>query len=216
MKEVMKMNYFTKETFKVFNVDGLESRMKEIRKEIQPVFEEIHDTIIEDLNKQSGYLNEFHIAQHLRRTVHPPESTWCAFGGDKRGYKKYPHFQIQINEEFIFFAFAMIDNPKYEIPIAENLIKNSDLWKAFGPDFKIMKDHTKTDIVEYTEDNMLAALNRVINVKKGEIMVGRIIESDSPFLDNNKAQIAFIKDTYHLLIPLYKLALETHMEFEKK
>lgn len=110
----------------------------------------------------------------------------------------------------------MIDNPKYEIPIAENLIKNSDLWKAFGPDFKIMKDHTKTDIVEYTEDNMLAALNRVINVKKGEIMVGRIIESDSPFLDNNKAQIAFIKDTYHLLMPLYKLALETHMEFEKK
>lgn len=210
------MNYFTKESFKVFDVDGLDNRMKEIRKKIQPVFQEVHDAIIEDLNKQSGHSNEFHIAQHLRRTVHPPESTWCAFGGDKRGYKKYPHFQIQINEEFIIFAFAMIDNPKYEIPIAEKLIKNSGLWKEFGPDFKIMKDHTKTGIVDYSKDSMLAVLDRVINVKKGEILLGRIIESNSPFLTNSKAQIAFIQDTYHMLMPLYKLALDTHMDLEEE
>ena len=48
-----------------------------------------------------------HIAKHLRRTAYPPESTWVAIGGDKRGYKKYPHFQIGINEHYVFFTLAV-------------------------------------------------------------------------------------------------------------
>lgn len=210
------MKNFTKESFDVFEVDGLDNRMAVIEEKIQPVFKSIHDNIIDDLNKQSNCHNEFHIARHIRRTVHPPESTWCAFGGDNRGYKKYPHLQIQINEEYILFAFAMIDNPKYEIPIAEGLIDNNQLWSMMDSNFKIMKDHTKTDLIDFTNENILSSLERVINVKKGEIMIGRIIEKNSPLLDDSDEQLAFIKDTYQKIMPVYKYALDIHNRLDEE
>lgn len=210
------MKLFTKQSFDVFEVDGLDNRMDAIRSTIQPVFQEISDNLNNKLSDESGYEQEFHIAQHLRRTVNPPESTWCAFGGNNRGYKKYPHLQIQINPHYIFIGFAMIDNPKYEIEITKNLLSDSENWKKLSEDFKISKDHTKEKLIDFTNTNMETSLERVINVKKGEIMVGRIIENTSDLLDDEKEQLNFIKETYNRLMPLYKQSLDRHYELEDK
>lgn len=210
------MNLFTKESFNIFQIDGLDERMKVIRRDIQPVFQDIHDLIVDELNQKADFDHEFHIAQHLRRTKNPPESTWAAFGGDSRGYKKYPHLQLMINEEYIFIGLAMIDNPLYEKEIAREFLDHPNLWDHLTTDFKISKDHTKTPLIDLTEENMTKALERVINVKKGEIMVGRMIEPDSDLLDKPDAQLAFIKESFDQIMPLYKRAIDLHFELDQE
>lgn len=209
------MKLFTQNSFDIFEVDGLDERMAVIRAEIQPIFQTINDELNDVLSEQSGYNQEFHIAQHLRRTVNPPESTWCAFGGNNRGYKKYPHLQIQINPDHIFIGLAMIDNPKYEKEIAQAFLEDISRWESFA-DFKISKDHTQTKLIDLTRENLESALERVINVKKGEIMIGRIIEPGDELLSQHEKQLDYIKETYLTLMPFYKEALDIHHELEEK
>lgn len=209
------MNLFTENSFDVFTIEGLDQRMAAIRSEIQPIFQRFHALIIEEINSTSKFDHNFHIAQHLRRSKNPPESTWCAFGGNSRGYKKYPHLQIMINPEYIFIGLAMIDNPTYEHEIAKDLLTHSKSWEGLEEDFKISRDHTKTPLDDFNETNMIDSLERVIKVKKGEIMLGRIIKPNSDLLNNADKQLEYIKKSYLWLMPVYRQALEIHLNLEK-
>ena len=85
--------------------------MQEIRKEIQPIFQQIGEksALFTEKLDTPFYL---HIAQHRRRSVYPPEETWAAFGPNKRGYKMDAHFQIGITREYAFVWLSVIDQPK--------------------------------------------------------------------------------------------------------
>ena len=60
---------FRKESFEIFDIEGLEMRMQGVRAEIQPIFMDIGEQLKERV-KQSFPEQEFylHIAQHRRRT----------------------------------------------------------------------------------------------------------------------------------------------------
>lgn len=101
-------NHFSKEDFNVFDIQGLDERMAGIRERIQPKFRHFAEAgahlIVSEEQADSVPV---HVAKHLRRTKHAPENTWCAIGGNARGYKKYPHFQIGIAKEGVrAFIFA--------------------------------------------------------------------------------------------------------------
>src|SRR5690625_6876523 len=104
----MSFNGFTSEDFKTFQIDGLSERMSAIQERIQPKFKEIGTHLTEDLSAMVGSEMYLHIAKHARRTVNPPNDTWLAIAGNKRGYKKYLHFQFGICYDIVFIWIAFI------------------------------------------------------------------------------------------------------------
>lgn len=203
---------FIKQDFELFSIEGLEDRMNIIRNKIQPVFQDLGDTYAPMIQDEIGYPMQFHIAQHRRRTSNPPESTWCAIGGDVRGYKKYPHLQIGINEDHIFIFISIIDNPLYEIEMGKALLSSPENLNSLTEQFVLSGDHTKSKIEPVSEEKMIEKLNRLLKVKKGEFLIGRVIERDSDLLENIEAQNNYIKQTINQLIPLYRQLLDIHFE----
>lgn len=207
---------FTKSDFDLFEIDGLDERMSVIRESIQPVFQHFGDTYTDYVNDYTDFEGSFHIAQHRRRTTNPPESTWSAIGGNNRGYKKFPHIQIGINDKYIFMFLSIIDNPKHEITMAEYLLANPSLWHELPEDYYISNDHTKTGIKLAEEETIEKTLDRVIKVKKGEFMIGRIITPESDILGKQHKQESFFKETLDELMPVYKKLLDLYQEEEEK
>ncbi|PRY83936.1 DUF1054 family protein [Alkalibacterium olivapovliticus] len=208
-------DYFKKEDFTLFQVDGLEDRMQLIRDRIQPVFQTIGDTFIEKVNKKTDFEGAFHIAQHRRRTTNPPESTWSAFGGNKRGYKKYPHIQVGINQDYVFMFLSLIDNPKHEKAMGTYLIENSSVFNHLSEDYYISKDHTKPDIDKATKENIDLTLDRLISVKKGEFLIGRILKPQNKEIGDLKCQKFFFEKTLDDLLPIYSRLLQVHFKNEE-
>lgn len=209
------MELFKQEMFDIFQVQGLDDRMDQIRSQIQPIFQGLQGEFQDYINNSTGRNLGFHIAQHLRRTVNPPEATWCAFGGNNRGYKKYPHLQVQINADHIFIGLALIDNPKYRKEIGQEFQANPNHWQNLSGDFYISQDHTKTDLLDLNQDNMEETVDRLVNVKKGEIMLGRIIRPDSPLLEDDQGQEDYIKETFDKILPLYKQSLDCYFKLDR-
>jgi len=208
--------YFEKSDFDLFEIDGLEARMSVIREAIQPVFQYYGDTYTDYVNDYTNFEGSFHIAQHRRRTTNPPESTWSAIGGDNRGYKKYPHIQIGINDEYIFMFLSLIDNPKHEKEMAEFLLDHPTLWNDLPNDFYVSGDHTKTKTNKADEEAVRKTLQRLIKVKKGEVMLGRIITPESGLLGDGQKQEEFFKETLEVLLPIYKALLDLYQEEEDR
>jgi len=208
------MNLFTKGDFGLFEIDGLDERMEVIRERIQPKFQYLGDEFNEYIHKQVDFEGGFHIAQHRRRTTNPPSSTWCSHGGTSRGYKKFPHIQVGINEEHIFIWLALIDNPKHENEMGKDLLRNQKNWNNLPEDFIVSKDHTISEVLECTTENVRSTVERLLNVKKGEFMIGRIIPNDSDLLSNQDKQLAYFKETYDFLIPLYRQLLTVYFSNE--
>ncbi len=203
----MKNCTFTKDDFAVFAIEGLEPRMSAIRKKIQPKFrilgQEFAKVLAVELNKE---ILPVHIAQHIRRTKNAPKDTWMAIGGDGRGYKKYPHFQLGIYETHLFIWLAFIDNPLHEEKMALQIIEDPSLLFKIPDDYVVSWDHTKESVVPVREADLLNGLIRWQTVKKGEFLIGRQLSATDPLLLDPEATQRFILDTFMQLVPLYKQA----------
>lgn len=209
-------NLFNQSDFNVFTINGLDQRMSAIREHIQPVFQHLGDTYTDFVNDYTGFTGSFHIAQHRRRTTNAPESTWSALGGNNRGYKKYPHIQVGINEEHIFMFLSLIDNPKHEKTMGEFLLNNRNLWSDLPDDYYVSSDHTKPDIKKAKVATVEKTLERLINVKKGEFMLGRVMTPVSKELNDEAMQKDFFNETLDGILPMYKELLDVYHKEEMK
>src|SRR5215831_14924536 len=96
---------FKTSDFKVFDIPGFKPRMEAIRTRIRPKLEAAGRDILPDVARIGGADAFIHVAKHARRTVNPPDDTWVAFAGDKRGYKKHPHFKVAVSRHAVRFLF---------------------------------------------------------------------------------------------------------------
>lgn len=202
---------FTQEDFAIFAIEGLEPRMKAIKKTIQPKFKELgrvfSKELAELLNKEELPV---HIAQHIRRTKNPPKDTWCAIGGDMRGYKKYPHFQLGLYQTHLFIWLAFIDNPQYEKEIAQDFLDNSTCLEKLPADYVVSFDHTKEQVTSIKEAELVKGLIRWRDIKKGEFLVGRQLLVNDPIFASPQMMQDFIFETYTELLPLYQQAFRAY------
>ncbi|MFY1066912.1 DUF1054 domain-containing protein [Enterococcus sp. AD013-P3] len=194
---------FEESSFDVFQVPGLEARMAAIRSEIQPVFQQIGEALVRELETALDRTFYLHIAQHRRRSVHPPENTWAAVGEGKRGYKMAPHFQIGIWPEYVFMWLSIIDQPKGQKSYAETLLAALPEIEALPQDFVINKDHTTAPCFPLSEAK--PALERLASVKKSEFQLGRVIPRESTLWQNPENAREDILATYRQLLPFYEL-----------
>jgi uncharacterized protein YktB (UPF0637 family) len=199
--------FFTKEDFQVFKIEGLHERMTAIQEQIQPKFKKVGDKLTDDLSALLGQEMFLHIARHARRKVNPPNDTWLAIAGNKRGYKQHPHFQIGLFDDHVFIWLAFI----YELPqktdIAKTFLNNVDMIKQTIPsDYVISLDHLKKEAVSLDKINLTEALERFHDVKKAELLIGRHIAANDPILKDDTEFYKLAKETFETLIPLYKLS----------
>lgn len=196
---------FTKESFDVFNVDGLDPRMAAIRSNIQPIFKSIWEDFCPQVAQATNKELHIHIAQHLRRTANAPESTWSAISTNKRGYKSQPHFQLGIWQGYVFMYLSMIDNPKNEKEIANGLLENIQVIRDLPSDFIYSVDHTKKEVFSILNEKLENDITRFRDIKKAEFEVGRIIEKDSILWEDLDKAKQFLWETIESLMPVYKV-----------
>lgn len=203
---------FTQEDFDIFSIEGLNPRMDAIREKIQPKFRTIGLNISEDLRPLlNGHSLPLHIAQHIRRTKNPPKDTWCAIGGDNRGYKKYPHFQLGLYQSHMFIWLAFIDNPMFEKEMAQSFIDDRTAISLLSDDYVVSYDHTKEKVLPYKDSDLNKGLMRWRDVKKGEFLIGRQISATNLIFKDKQSFYDYILETYTDLIPLYKQAFQAYV-----
>ena len=209
------MKMFTQKEFDVFKVEGLDKRMAAVRQQIQPVFQELDDYFVKELAPLLGEELLIHIAQHRRRTANAPDFTWSAMGGDKRGYKKYPHFTLGITGNYLVMWLSFIDNPLNEKQMAEYFLEHPQLFENLPADFQINLDHTVNNYQPLAEADLQAALTRWRDVKKGEFQIGRVIEKDAIILKKPKVATAYMLESYQLLLPFYQATRDLSDKVDK-
>lgn len=200
--------HFIKEDFEVFSIIGLEERMVGIREHIQPKFRHFAGEAAGFFQGElAGTALPIHIAKHLRRKKYAPDNTWCAIGGDKRGYKKYPHFQIAISGDGVAFYLCLIDQPLKEKGMAKRLLANIPLLGTLPDDFVVSVDHTVAAVMPIAETDWPLVLERLHDVKKAELMIGTKILHDDRRLSSEKGTESVMKDTFMQLLPIYRLCI---------
>lgn len=206
---------FTQDDFSVFTIEGLENRMQAIRQQIQPKFQYLDEKFIQALEPMVHHELPIHIAQHRRRTTYAPESTWSAMGGNARGYKKYPHFQLAINDKFIAMWLSFIDNPEFEKEIAAAFLVDLDCITSLPTDFVLSPDHTVNKVYSIADTEVEKYVTRFKDVKKGELQLGRIIKKEDELLARPEAAFAFMLETYQLLVPIYQKANQVRAKVKR-
>lgn len=203
----MNFSGFNQSDFDTFLIDGLEERMEAIQTRIQPKFRALGDILTDDVSAMVGSEMHLHIARHARRTVNPPKDTWLAIAGNKRGYKKHPHFQIGLFDDHVFIWLAFI----YELPnkekIAQNFLNHLDtIQQTIPADFSISQDHMQKNAKLLKELDVEKALIRFRDVKKAEFLIGRQVDAKDPILKDGNQFIELAKNTFETLVPIYRLA----------
>lgn len=201
------MQMFTDSSFDIFEIEGLDARMSAIRKSIQPIFQDLDEFFMETLEPKLNKELYIHIAQHRRRSVYPPESTWSALSTMKRGYKMQPHFQLGINQHYVFMWLSYIDQPNNEQEMATVLLDSPQLFTPLTDKFVISKDHTVDKTEKLSDETLLPILNRWRNVKKGEFQIGRLIYRDDALLNDPEMARHFMLETYLQLLPIYQATI---------
>ncbi|HEH1126108.1 TPA: YktB family protein [Staphylococcus aureus] len=201
----------TKYTFKpkdckAFNVEGLDARMEALNEYIRPQLHELGEYFSDFFTSQTGETFYPHVAKHARRSVNPPKDTWVAFATNKRGYKMLPHFQIGMFEDQLFVMFGIMHEAKDKATRAKVFERKFKAIQQLPDDYRVCLDHMKPDkpfIKDLTDDDLKEAIQRAINVKKGEFFIARAITPQDKRLKSDKAFIAFLEETFDQFLPFY-------------
>ncbi|MPM54630.1 hypothetical protein SDC9_101409 [bioreactor metagenome] len=208
---VLAENQFSKEDFNVFDIQGLDERMAGIRERIQPKFRHFAGAGTRLIASEEGVESvPVHIAKHLRRTKYAPENTWCAIGGDARGYKKYPHFQIGIAKEGVSFYLCLIDQPVKEKEMAAALLERLPELESLPRDYVVSVDHTVPAVLPIEAVDWEPVLIRLRDVKKAELLIGRKLAPADPRLATEEGTLAVMEETIRELLPIYRACMEQY------
>lgn len=197
---------FKPKDFKAFNVEGLDARMEALNEYIRPQLRELGEYFSDFFTSQTGETFYPHVAKHARRSVNPPKDTWVAFATNKRGYKMLPHFQIGMFEDQLFVMFGIMHEAKDKAKRAKVFERKFKAIQQLPDDYRVCLDHMKPDkpfIKDLTDDDLIEAIQRAINVKKGEFFIARAITPQDKRLKSDKAFIAFLEETFDQFLPFY-------------
>lgn len=206
----MTFNGFTAEDFEVFAIGGLEPRMEALISRVRPKLTALGDEVAPFLSALSGEEMYPHVAKHARRTVHPPNDTWVAWGPGKRGYKALPHFQTGMFHSHLFIVFAIIYESSNKIIFADALSGSiSEVRKQLPGNYFWSTDHLDphgTPQSDMDDEQFARLTRRLKEVKKAEVTCGLRIESSDPVLWDGPALLKIIEQTFETLLPLYRMA----------
>lgn len=206
----MKFNGFEAADFDLFLIEGLEDRMEMLIGQLRPKFYALGDELKEALSDITGEEMFPHIAKHARRTTNPPNDSWVAMASKKRGYKALPHFQICFWHSHILIQWGLIYEAEAKDTFGKNMMNHlSDIRKVIPGDYHVFKDHMKPEgipLEQLSDAELKEYAKRLINVKKGEMMIGKVISKNDALSMSSEEFLATALDTWTKLNHLHKLA----------
>jgi uncharacterized protein YktB (UPF0637 family) len=208
----MSFSGFTASDFKVFDIPGFKPRMAAITTRIRPKLEAAGRDLLTDVSRIGGGEAFAHVARHARRTVNPPDDTWVAFAGDKRGYKKHCHFKVAVSRGAVRFLFEA--GPEHA-----DKKRWVAAWKRHGPQlvpvlrrakglawFRNEHDEQPAAVLtELSPDDVARLADELVRRRDGQLVLGRAVTAEEAARWTPREYARVAQETFHLLAPLYRL-----------
>jgi uncharacterized protein YktB (UPF0637 family) len=203
---------FSPADFKVFEIPDFAERMEAIKRRIRPKLESVGRELSPDVGRLGGAEAFTHVARHARRTVNPPDDTWVAFAGDKRGYKKHCHFKVAVSRGAIRFLFEAG-------PELVNKKRWTAAWKRDAPKivpvlrraqglawFKNEHDEAPSAILSDLPAEAVTRLaDELTRTRDGQLVLGRVVAAVDAARWKPADYTRAARETFALLAPLYRL-----------
>ncbi|MNB83402.1 hypothetical protein D3C75_302390 [compost metagenome] len=201
---------FAAQDFNTMAIEGFEPRMDALIATVRPKLNMLGEEAAPFLSALCGEEMYPHVAKHARRTVHPPNDTWVAWGPSKRGYKALPHFQTGMFSTHLFAVFAIIYESPNKIAFADALADNLDMVRKELPgNYFWSTDHLDPRGTMHRDMGRVQfeeLIRRLKEVKKAEVTCGLRIERNDPVLGDGAALLQLVESTFEKLLPLYRMS----------
>ena len=198
--------------FKVFDVEGFQPRMGQIRTRIRPKLETLGRSLAPALARSLGGDTFAHVARHARRTVNPPDDTWVAFGPDQRGYKKHCHFKVAVSRRCVRFLFEIgpehADKKRWSAAWKKNAGKLAPVLRRMKGLAWFKNEHDETPAAalgDLTPDDLAAFADEIVRTREGQLVLGRVVAADEAARWTEAQYRAAALETFRALAPLYRL-----------
>ena len=208
----MTFSGFSPADFKVFEIPGFAERMDAIKRRIRPKLEAVGRELQPDVGRLGGVEAFTHVAKHMRRTVNPPDDTWVAFAGDKRGYKKHCHFKVAVSRGAIRFLFEagpeLADKKRWTAAWKRDAPKLVPvLRRARGLAwFKNEHDETPSAVLSDLPAEAVTKLaDELTRTRDGQLVLGRVVAAADAARWKPADYALAARETFTLLAPLYRL-----------
>ncbi len=204
------MELFTSKDFKVFDIEGFEERMEAIRGRIRPRLTEMGEALapgVAGLVDQPLYV---HVAKHARRTVNPPDDTWAALGGDKRGYKKDVHFKLAVSRNCVRLLFEV--GPEYydkaewalkwkrDIPHITETVGGGKKLAWFRDEHN---ERPEAELKGWSRKEFVELGKELMRRRDGQLVIGRRIDQDEMVRMNSAGFKRIALGTFKAVAPLF-------------
>ncbi|MDB5085095.1 MAG: hypothetical protein JWN30_1981 [Bacilli bacterium] len=207
----MSFQGFDSSDFSLFDIPGLDDRMQRLKQTLRPKLTEIGEQLVPYLSELLQMPMHYHVAMHARRTTNPPTDSWVAWSHNPRGYKMFPHFQVGAWSTHVFIQWGIIYESPQKAVFGEKVKADpARLLEMVPAHFRWYPDHTSSngmETAELTKTDLIALAERLMHVKKGELMVGVEVPQSQALNLSGADFLQLARETFAHLAPLHKAAL---------
>jgi len=196
---------FSRDDFRIFEIEGFSVRMQQIAEHLQPRLTRLGNELAPELARKLHMEFFPHVAKHLRRSVNPPHETWAAWGPSPRGYKRYAYLALCVSSAGLHARVIVKSEADARPEMARRLrAKSSEFERGFRG--TRVADYQTWDFVrqprpEPVNVEMLEAVADSLDKKTGGIDLG----FGWPIGESLRLDHAELLDAYAELEPLYRV-----------
>src|SRR5881296_1597221 len=198
--------------FKVFDVEGFQPRMAELKSRVRPKLEALGRSLAPAVGRSLGGEVFAHVAKHARRSVNPPDDTWVAFGPDARGYKKHCHFKVAISRHAVRFLFEV--GPEHD-----DKKRWAAAWRRnaprLGPVLRRVKglawfknehdEEASAPLADLSPERLAELADELTRTRDGQLVLGRAVPAEQAARWTEAQYRDAALETFRALAPLYRL-----------
>ena len=198
--------------FRIFDVQGFNPRMTEIRARVRPKLDAFGGSLASSVSRSVGDDVFAHVAQHARRTVNPPDDTWVAFGPDARGYKKHSHFKVAVSRNCVRFLFEIgpehADKRRWATTWKKNAPKVGPVLRRVKHLAWFKNEHDEepaSPLSDFTSEKLGELADELTRTRDGQFVVGRAVPAEVAARWTEAQYRSAALETFRTLAPLYRL-----------
>jgi len=198
--------------FQVFDTKGFRPRMEQIRTRVRPKLEALGHSLAPAIQKTTGEETFAHVARHARRTVNPPSDTWVAFAGDRRGYKKHPHFKVAVSRNCVRFLFEIgpehADKKRWAAAWKRNAPRLAPVLRRVRGLAWFKNEHDEeaaAPLSDLTPEALGDLADELTRTRDGQLVIGRAVAASEAARWTEAQYRTAALETFRALAPLYRL-----------
>ena len=198
--------------FKVFDVNGFQARMSQIRERIRPKLETLGHSLAPAIQRSIGDETFMHVAKHARRTVNPPDDTWVALGPEARGYKKAGHFKVAVSRHCVRFLFEVgpehADKKRWASAWKKSALRLGPVLRRVRGLAWFKNEHDEepaAPLADLRPEDLAGLADEIVRTRDGQLVLGRTVAADEAARWTEAQYRSAALETFRALAPLFRL-----------